>query len=145
MAIISQQRARPCEARIALIGAGSIGSRYVDSLRKAPGFDVVSVCSRNPVNAGRFASDKGLLAKSLENILTDPDINYILNLTPAAEHAAITAACLQAGKSVYSEKPLAHELSEADALIELADLRGLLLACAPATFLWPPLATAGGL
>lgn len=139
------QRARPCDARVALIGAGSIGSRYVGSLRQKPGFNVVSVCSRNPVNADRFASEHGLSAKSLENILADPDINYILNLTPAEEHAAITAACLQAGKSVYSEKPLAHQLREADALIELADLCGLLLACAPATFLWPPLATAGRL
>ena len=145
MAFGSQQRARPCEARVALIGAGTIGARYLGSLRQTPGFEVVSVCSRNPENAGRFASEHGLSAKSLEIILADPDINYVLNLTPAEEHGAITAACLQAGKSVYSEKPLASTLSEADALIELADHRGLLLACAPATFLWPTLATAGRL
>ena len=142
MAFGSQQRARPCGARVALIGAGTIGARYVGSLRQTPGFEVVSVCSRNPANAGRFASEHGLSAKSLEIILADPDINYVLNLTPAKEHGAITAACLQAGKSVYSEKPLASTLSEADALIEIADHRGLLLACAPATFLWPTLATA---
>lgn len=142
MAFGSQQRARPFGARVALIGAGTIGARYVASLRKTPGFEVVSVCSRNSANAGRFASEEGLSAKTLETILAEPDINYVLNLTPAEEHGAITAACLQAGKSVYSEKPLAFTLSEADALIELADLRGLLLACAPATFLWPPLATA---
>lgn len=133
------------EARVALVGAGSIASRYVDSLRQTPGFNVVSVCSHNPLSAERFASEHRLSAKSLEYILADPDIDYILNLTPAQEHAAITAACLQAGKSVYSEKPLANTLAEADSLIELADRRGILLACAPATFLWPPLATAGKL
>ncbi len=140
-----EQRAHPLEARVALVGAGSIASRYVDSLRQTPGFNVVSVCSYNPLNAERFASEHGLSAKSLEQILADPDIDYILNVTPAHEHAAITAACLQAGKSVYSEKPLAKTLAKADSLIELADRRGLLLACAPATFLWPPLATAGRL
>lgn len=136
------QRARLCEARVALIGAGSIGSRYVGSLQQTPGFNVISVCSRNTVNADRFATEHGLSAKSLDDMLADPNVNYVLNLTPADQHAAITAACLQAGKSVYSEKPLAHSLSEADALIALADHRGLLLACAPATFLWPPMATA---
>jgi predicted dehydrogenase len=45
-------------------------------------------------------------------------------------------------KPVYSEKPLAGSLAQADALIALAEQKGLLLACAPATFLWPPLATA---
>lgn len=142
MLSVSKQRACPSEARVALIGVGSIAARYVSSLRQAPGFDVVSVCSRNPSSSGRFAKERGLLATTLESILADPEINYILNLTPAEEHAAITAACLQAGKSVYSEKPLAFTLSEADALIELADHRGLLLACAPATFLWPTLAAA---
>jgi predicted dehydrogenase len=139
---VNKQRALPCEARVALIGVGSIADRYVASLRQAPGFDVVSVCSRNLASSGHFASKHGLSAKTLEGILSDPEINYILNLTPSEEHAAITAACLRVGKSVYSEKPLAYTLSEADALIELADHRGLLLACAPATFLWPTLAAA---
>lgn len=142
MSVRRQQRAHPCEARVALIGAGSIGSRYVSSLRQTPGFKLISVCSRDQVNAERFAREHGLSANSLDGILADPDVNYILNLTPARDHAGITAACLQAGKSVYSEKPLAHALSEADALIQLADLGGLLLACAPSTFLWPRLATA---
>jgi predicted dehydrogenase len=142
MPVNSVLRARPCEARVALIGAGSIGSRYVGSLQKTPGFNVISVCSRNTVNADRFATEHGLSATSMDGILADPNVNYVLNLTPADQHAMITSACLQAGKSVYSEKPLAHSISEADALIALADHHGLLLACAPATFLWPPMATA---
>ena len=133
---------RPINARVALIGAGTIGARYVESLRQNPGFEVLSVCSQNDKSAETLAEQHDLRASSLEAILSDPAINYILNLTPAGAHAATTRACLQAGKSVYSEKPLAGTLDEADELIELAARHHLLLACAPATFLWPPLATA---
>ncbi len=89
-----------------------------------------------------FAAAHDLSACTLDGLLADPTINYVLNLTPADAHENITRACLEAGKSVYSEKPLAASLEGADALIALAAERGLLLACAPATFLWPPLATA---
>ena len=133
---------RPINARVALIGAGTIGARYVESLRQNPGFEVLSVCSKNVENAARFAKDNNLVASTLEGILRDPNINYVLNLTPAEQHGEVTRACLAAGKSVYSEKPLAATLDEADMLIELAGSCGLLLACAPATFLWPAFTTA---
>ena len=133
---------RSTNARVALVGAGTIGARYVESLRHNPGFEVLSICSKNGENAAQFANDHNLVATNFEGILHDPRINYVLNLTPAEEHGQITRACLLAGKSVFSEKPLAATLDEADSLIELAEAKGLLLACAPATFLWPPLTTA---
>lgn len=125
-----------------MIGTGSIAATYVKGLRHTPGFEVAAVCSRDPANATAFATVNKLVARTFAEILADPAINYVLNLTPADAHPAITHACLQAGKSVYSEKPLATTLAEADALISFADQQGLLLACAPATTLWPPLATA---
>ena len=129
-------------AQIALVGTGSIAASYLEGLRHTPGFEVVAVCSRDPTNAAAFATAHDLVSYSFAEILADPAVNYVLNLTPADAHPATTEACLQAGKSVYSEKPLATTLAEADALISIADQRGLLLACAPATTLWPPLATA---
>ena len=94
---------RPINARVALIGAGTIGVRYVESLRQNPGFEVLLVCSKNGENAARFAKDNNLVALTLVGILRDPNINYVLNLTPAEQHGEITRACLAAGKSVYSE------------------------------------------
>ncbi len=102
----------------------------------------MAVCGRDPDKTGAFAAEKGLRPARFEDILADRSINYVLNLTPAGAHAAITSACLDAGKSVYSEKPLASTLGEADELIALAERRGLLLACAPANILWPPIAMA---
>lgn len=129
-------------ARVALVGAGTIAGSYIDSLRATPGFEPVTVCARRADTARDFAARHGLAAASFEAMLADARIDYVLNLTPAHAHEAVTRACLEAGKSVYSEKPLATTLAGADALIELAETRGLLLACAPATFLWPPYATA---
>ncbi len=56
----------------------------------------------------------------------------VFNITPAPAHGAITAACLEAGVHVYSEKPLASSLADANRLIAMATDRGLLLLCAPA-------------
>lgn len=128
--------------RVALVGAGSIAARYLEGFRATPGFDVASVCSQGSQSAARFARDHGLVATTVAEMLADATINYVVNLTPAHAHESVTRSCLEAGKSVYSEKPLATTLAAADALITLAAERGLLLACAPATFLWPPLATA---
>lgn len=142
MSIAGPHSVQPGNARVALVGAGTIGARYVESIQQTPGFEIVSVCSRQPENARLFAVKHQLSASSLDEMLNDPTINYVLNLSPAHAHAEISMACLRSGKSVYSEKPLASTLEEADALIEFAEKRSLLLACAPATFLWPPLVTA---
>jgi predicted dehydrogenase len=132
---------RMIPARVALVGAGTTAQPYLRGLRSTAGFEVVAVAARDGDSAQRFAAEHGLAAASLDDILADSTINYLLNLAPAQAHASITRAALDAGKSVYSEKPLAIDLETADALIGIAARRGLLLACAPATFLWPPMVT----
>lgn len=126
---------------MALVGAGTIAASYVTGLRATPGFDVVAICARSVDSAADFATRHGLVPMTFDAMLANRSIDYVLNLTPASAHEGITRICLLAGKSVYSEKPLAATLAAADALIALADEQRLLLACAPATFLWPPLAT----
>jgi predicted dehydrogenase len=71
----------------------------------------------------------GVLAGLLEEARPDA----VVNLTPAPLHAAVTAECLQAGAHVFSEKPLASSLADADRLIEEARRRSLTLLCAPAS------------
>ncbi len=134
------QGAQP--VRVGLVGAGTIAGPYITGLRATPGFEVVAICSRTGKGAAVIAAAHGVRAVRFEAMLSDPSVDYVLNLTPAAAHEGVTRACLEAGKPVYSEKPLAVTVEGADALIALAAARGLLLACAPATFLWPPLATA---
>lgn len=128
--------------RVALIGVGSIAASYVEGFRSTPGFEIAAVCSQRAESALAFAGTHGLTAMHVGEMLANQTIDYVLNLTPAGAHAEITRMCLEAGKSVYSEKPLATSLEEADALIDLAEQQSLMLACAPATVLWPPLVTA---
>src|SRR4028118_1176257 len=69
-------------------------------------------------------------------------MNLVLNLKPPLAHGDLARRALLSGKHVYSEKPLAGSLAETRELSELAERKGRLLACAPATFLGPALQTA---
>ena len=72
---------------------------------------------------------------SLDDVLGDPDVDAIVNLTFPAVHAEVTSAALHAGKHVHSEKPLAVNYESARSLVDLAVDRGLRLSCSPITFL----------
>lgn len=68
-------------------------------------------------------------------MLSDPDIQMIVNLTTSSSHFEVSKACLEAGKHLYSEKPLAITLTEAQQLVDLAKAKGLYFSGAPASLL----------
>lgn len=72
---------------------------------------------------------------SVEELLNDPDIEVVLNLTIPKAHAEIGMVALKAGKAVYGEKPLALERKEGQALLRLAQERQLRIGSAPDAFL----------
>jgi predicted dehydrogenase len=74
-------------------------------------------------------------ACTLEELLSDEEVEIILNLTVPAVHAEVSLAALRAGKHVYTEKPLAVSLEEGHRMLEVAGERNLLIGCAPDTFL----------
>lgn len=129
------------EIGLGIIGCGDVARRtYIPGLelvrgRAAP----VALFDADPARAGRVADDLVALrfplprvAPTLDDLLADPEIAAVLNLTPAPFHHEINMAALQAGKHVFSEKPLASTVADADAAIALANERGLTLLCAPA-------------
>jgi predicted dehydrogenase len=71
----------------------------------------------------------------VDELIADPSIDVILNLTPPLAHVAVTRQALAAGKHVYTEKPLAITQEEAGALAREAELLGLRIGCAPDIFL----------
>ncbi len=131
--------------RIALIGSGSIAPSYFNSISEHGWADVAVYCNSSGVPAEEFRSKPGLRFVGLDGLLSTSDVEYVINLTPAAIHGEVNRKCLQAGFHVYSEKPLAAFADEAQALIQLSANRNRLLACAPATPLWPSVATAKSL
>lgn len=122
--------------RVAVVGCGAICGIYFDNQAKFPFLDFVSCTDLDIAKAG--AKQKlypRAIARQPDEILHDPEIDAILNLTIPAAHAEVSLAALRAGKHVYSEKPLAITLEDGRAIVREAAERKLRAGCAPDTFL----------
>ena len=112
-----------------------ISKHYADNSSAFDAFDIVACADVLPAAAEELAAEHELTALPVEDLLADPGIDVVLNLTPSSEHAGVTRAALAAGKHVYTEKPLGLEVGEATELLAEADRRGLRIGCAPDIFL----------
>lgn len=122
--------------RIAVVGCGYVADFYLRTLANHPELELAGVLDRDEDRAARFAEYHGVpLYPSLEALLADPQVDLVVNLTNPRSHFAVSRACLVAGKHVYSEKPLATALLQAEELVQLAERRGLYLASAPCSVL----------
>lgn len=122
---------------VGVIGAGVISHAYLGTICRSPDLRLVAIASRGMRSAMTQADRYGGAAKATPALLADPDVDVVVNLAPPAEHHRIGRAALAAGKHLYSEKPFATSLEDARDLIELAEATGLMIACAPDTFLGP--------
>ena len=96
-----------------LIGCGNISDTY---LQMAPLFEGLNItaCADIAAEAAKAKADTyGIAAKSVDDLLTDPQIELVINITVPNAHAEVTQQALSAGKHVYSEKPLAATLADA--------------------------------
>jgi predicted dehydrogenase len=120
--------------KVGIVGCGVISEHYA---KNAPAFDFeLAVCADiRHSYAEALAAKHGIRALALDELMADPAIDVVLNLTPPSAHAEVTLAALAAGKHVYSEKPLAPDAATATELVAEAERRGLLIGCAPDTFL----------
>jgi predicted dehydrogenase len=120
---------------VGIVGCGVISKHYADNAAAFDAFEIVVCADVLPAAAEELAAAHNLTALPVEELLADPAIDVVLNLTPSSEHAGVTRAALAAGKHVYTEKPLGLEVGEATELLEEADRRGLRIGCAPDIFL----------
>ncbi len=135
--------AHPPPKRVGIIGCGNICPIYVQNSHRFPTWNVAAVADLDPARARAIAEAHGIArVLSPSDLITDPAIDVVLNLTPPALHGPIGLAALRAGKHLYTEKPLAIALPEARALVHEAETRGLRLGCAPDTFLGAGLSAA---
>lgn len=122
----------------AVIGCGFISDSYLARLDQHTDLSCVGVFDRLEDRAGRLAEKFGLRKfDSMQELLDESAIDFVLNLTNPREHFTVTRGCLLAGKHVYSEKPLGMDLSESKELLELSNERGLGIAVAPCSVLSP--------
>ncbi|MCC3377044.1 Gfo/Idh/MocA family protein [Cohnella sp. REN36] len=122
--------------RIGLIGCGNISAIYLKNLTASADVEVIACADIDLERARARAREFGVpKAYSVEELLADPDVDIVVNLTIPASHASVCRQALEAGKHVYVEKPLAVNLEEGRGVVALAEEKGLRVACAPETFL----------
>jgi predicted dehydrogenase len=122
-------------ARVGVVGCGVISRVYTANAAAFDTFEIVACADLDETRCEALAAEHGLEAMGSDALLAEPELDIVLNLTPPAVHFDITRRALEQGKHVYSEKPLALAAPEARDLLALAETRGLLVGCAPDTFL----------
>ena len=121
---------------IGIVGAGVISEVYLKNLSTL--FDhtrVVGVADVLPERAKARADQFGVEALTVEELLAHPEIELVVNLTIPAAHADIAFRALEAGKSIYNEKPIAIEREDGKRILAMAKEKGLKAGSAPDTFL----------
>jgi predicted dehydrogenase len=123
-------------AKVGVVGCGQISEIYLKNSRRLAVLEVVAVADIDKQRAEKRAAEFRIpQVLSVSELLQEPRIEILLNLTIPKAHAEIGLATLKAGKSIYNEKPLAVRREDAREMLELARAKGLRVGCAPDTFL----------
>lgn len=122
---------------VGVLGIGDISDVYIQNLKKYDIVHVTACAGRNLEKARKKAAQHQIekAYATAEELIEDPEIDVVLNLTVPAVHAELTIKALEAGKHVYTEKPLAASVEDGKKILDLAKEKGLYVGCAPDTFL----------
>lgn len=121
---------------VGIIGCGNIAGPYAADLPTYPHLHFIGAADLDPARAQTLAAQHGGKAyPEIDQLLRDPDLDLVLNLTTFQAHYEVTSKALQAGKHVFSEKPLALTYPKAQELLHLAESKGLRLGCSPFTLM----------
>ncbi len=122
-------------ARVGIIGAGTISGKYLENSKKFDAFEVTAVADVRLDGAQKRADEYDIpKACSVEDLLADPGIDIVINLTPHRAHGDVGLQVLAAGKHVYNEKPLSVHREQGKQMLALAKEKGLRVGGAPDTF-----------
>lgn len=123
---------------VGVIGCGFVADYYLRTMALHPQLRVVGVADRDGDRAAALAEAHGVVHHDDPVQLLDDDrIRIVVNLTDPRSHHTVSRAALDAGRHVYSEKPLAMSLDEARRLVELAEADGLWISSAPCSLVGP--------
>lgn len=132
----------PRRVRVGLIGCGSVSGQYLPQLKKCPYAEVVSLCDRKPERAKQRAGQFGVAHHypNVDAMLAGVPFEFLIDTTDMQEHEGINRRALEAGKHVWSEKPIANTLRAGQELLRMARARNLRLWGAPITVQSPQFA-----
>lgn len=122
--------------RIGMIGCGVISKQYLASFDQLPDVQLVAVADLDRARAEAAVEGRdGVRVLSVDELIADPEVDTVLNLTIPAAHADVDLRAIAAGKNVYSEKPFAVTTQEGAQVLEAAREAGVLVGSAPDTVL----------
>jgi predicted dehydrogenase len=115
---------------VAVVGAGYWGPNLVRNLGSFEGTTVRWVCDIDIDKARQAAKQAGARATdSLDDLLSDPGVEAVAIATPAATHVDVALACLESGRHVLVEKPLAMSVADGEKILTLAATGDRVLMC----------------
>jgi predicted dehydrogenase len=127
---------------VGCIGCGNISGQYLSMQQNFPAVRMVACADLVREKAQAAAAQYGIeRVLTPEALLSDPEVEVVLNLTVPKAHFPVSLAALRGGKHVYVEKPLAVSREEGQELVAASRRSGLRIACAPDTFLGAGLQT----
>jgi len=117
--------------KVALAGAGAFGIKHLDGIKQIDGVEVISLIGRELEKTREVAAKYGIahVTIDLAESLALSDVDAVILCTPTQMHASQSLACLQAGKHVQVEIPLADRWTDAEAVVEAAKQSGLVAMC----------------
>jgi len=125
----------PTSIKVGIIGCGAISNAYFNGCKTFPILEVIHCADLDTDRAQAKAAEHGIPRHgSVEQLLADPDVDIVVNLTIPRAHSCVNLAAIAAGKHVFCEKPFAINRAEALPVIAAAKAKGLLVGSAPDTF-----------
>lgn len=128
--------------KVGIIGAGNISGIYLENGSKFDSMEVIAIADLDVQRAVEKAEQHGIKGYSVDDLMADPDVQMVINLTIPQAHASVSIRALEAGKHVYVEKPFTVTREEAEQVNAIAEQKGLYVGSAPDTFLGGGIQTA---
>ncbi|WP_065571423.1 Gfo/Idh/MocA family protein [Microbacterium oleivorans] len=123
---------------VGIVGAGVISQTYLENLTSFPDVKVVAIGDLIPERAKAKADEHGVPSwGTLEDVLGNPEVELVVNLTIPESHIEVSSQAVAAGKHVWTEKPLGLDREGARQLLKDADAAGVRVGSAPDTILGP--------
>ena len=122
-------------AKVGILGCGAISRKYLENSKLFGAFDVVAVADTR-LDAAQARADEHGIAKAcgVDELLSDPEVEIVVNLTPHGAHGELGVATVEAGKSTYNEKPLCVRREDGQKMLAVAAEKGVRVGAAPDTF-----------
>lgn len=123
--------------KVGLLGAGNISPAYITGTRDWDVLELAAIADLDSAKASKVAAEHQIdHVLTVDEMMASPNIDIVVNLTVPQAHADMSIRALEAGKHVYTEKPVAITRADARRILDTAEARGLRVGSAPDTFLF---------